>query len=135
MKICIPVAEYQGLESPVYGHFGSAPCFALVDTETMTVSPLANRDQKHIHGACSPVKAMAGAKPDAVIVGGIGAGALLGLRAAGIKVYRAGGGTVADAVRQFKAAELPEIEDDGACASHAGGHGCNLNNFTEQDNK
>jgi len=132
MKICIPVAEYHGLKSPVYGHFGSVPCFALVDTDTMKVEHLSNRDIDYIHGACNPVKAIAGAKLDAVIVGGIGTGALLGLGAAGIKVYRAGGGTVADAISQLKAMELPEIEEDGACAGHAGGHGCNLNNSTER---
>ena len=70
------------------------------------------------------MKALAGARPDAVIVGGIGMGALLGLRAAGIKVFRAVDGTVADAVRQLKAAEFPEIEDNGACAGHGGGHSC-----------
>jgi predicted Fe-Mo cluster-binding NifX family protein len=124
MKIAIPVAEYHGLESPVYGHFGSAAAFALVDTETMAVKAISNNDQAHVHGACSPMKALAGARPDAVIVGGIGMGALLGLRAAGIKVFRAAEGTVADAVRQFKAAELPEIEEKGACAGHGGGHSC-----------
>ena len=132
MKICIPVAEYQGLESRVYGHFGSAPCFAVVDSETMTVERLSNRDKEHVHGACSPMKALAGHNIDAILVGGIGIGALLGLRAAGIKVYRAGGGTVADAISQLKAMELPEIEEDGACAGHAGGHDCNLNNSTER---
>ena len=127
MKIAIPVAEYLGLESPVYGHFGSAPAFALVDAETMSVKAINNSDHAHVHGACSPMKALAGARPDAVIVGGIGMGALLGLRAAGIKVFRAVDGTVADAVRQFKAAELPEIEEDGACAGHGGGHSCHRN--------
>ena len=124
MKIAIPVAEYCGLESLVYGHFGSAPVFALVDSETLFVEAINNRDHDHAHGACSPMKALAGARPDAVVVGGIGMGALLGLRASGIKVYRAVGGTVADAVRQFKAAELAEIEEDGACAGHGGGHSC-----------
>ena len=124
MKIAIPVAEYRGLESPVYGHFGSAPAFALVDVETMSVKAINNSDHAHVHGACSPMKALAGARPDAVIVGGIGMGALLGLRAAGIKVFRAVDGTVADAVRQFKAAELPEIEENGVCAGHSGGHSC-----------
>jgi len=51
-------------------------------------------------------------------------GALLGLRAAGIKVYRAVDGTVADAVRQLKAEELPAIEENGACAGHGVGHSC-----------
>lgn len=113
MKICIPVAEYHGLNSPIYGHFGSAPCFVLMETDNMTLACLPNRDHHHVHGACNPVKAIAGAKPDAVIVGGIGAG------------------MVADAVRQFKAMELPEIEQDGTYTGHASGHDCNLNNSIE----
>ncbi|MBU4199967.1 MAG: NifB/NifX family molybdenum-iron cluster-binding protein [Verrucomicrobia bacterium] len=124
MKIAIPVAEYRGLESPVYGHFGSAAAFALVDAETLAVAPLANRDQGHIHGACSPINALAGAKPDAVIVNGIGAGALLGLHSAGIKVYRFAGGTVAEAVRQLQAGALPEMDENAVCVGHADGHTC-----------
>jgi len=124
MKIAIPVAEYSGLKSPVYGHFGSAPVFALVDTETMSVEPIGNRDHGHVHGQCSPMKALAGARPDAIIVGGIGMGALLGLREAGIKVYRCIGGTVEEAVRQLKDEALQEIEENGACAGHGGGHTC-----------
>jgi predicted Fe-Mo cluster-binding NifX family protein len=80
MRICIPVAEYQGLESQVYGHFGSAESFVMVDTETMAVARLSNGDREHVHGACSPLAALAGARPDAVLVGGIGPGALMGLR-------------------------------------------------------
>jgi predicted Fe-Mo cluster-binding NifX family protein len=124
MKVCIPVAEYRGLESPVYGHFGSADCFALVDTETMAVERLSNRDRAHVHGACSPVKALAGAKPNAILVGGIGTGALIGLRQAGITVCRAPSGTVADAVRLFKAGELEELNAEATCAGHAGQSAC-----------
>jgi len=124
MKVAIPVAEDCGLESLVYGHFGSAPVFVLVDSETMSVESLGNRDQAHVHGQCSPMQALAGTSPDAVVVGGIGAGAVRGLRAAGIKVYRCDGGTVAQAVRQLKAGELPEMNEDTACRGHAGGHTC-----------
>jgi predicted Fe-Mo cluster-binding NifX family protein len=124
MKVCIPVAEDRGLESLVYGHFGSAPLFMLVDSETMSVASLGNRDQAHVHGQCSPVQALAGARPDAVVVGGIGGGALLGLRGAGIKVYRSSGGTVAQVVQQLQAGELPEMSENSACSGHAGGHRC-----------
>jgi predicted Fe-Mo cluster-binding NifX family protein len=124
MKVAVPVSDYRGLDSPVYGHFGSAPVFALVDSETMAILPIGNRDQGHVHGACSPMKALAGARPDAVVVGGIGAGALLGLRGAGIKVYRCLGGTVVDALRMLKADGLEEIGESGACARHGGGHAC-----------
>lgn len=124
MKICIPVAEYSGLESLVYGHFGSAPVFALVDSETMAVEPMGNRDEGHVHGQCSPVKALAGAQPDAVVVGGIGAGALMGLRQAGIKVYQATGGTVAEMVALLKNGGLKEVAPEHTCGGHGGGSGC-----------
>ncbi len=38
MKICFPVQENEGLGSRVYNHFGSAPMFIVVDTETDNVS-------------------------------------------------------------------------------------------------
>jgi predicted Fe-Mo cluster-binding NifX family protein len=124
MKVCIPVAEYCGLESPVYGHFGSAPAFALVDSETMSVELLGNPDQAHVHGQCRPMHALAGLSPDAIIVGGIGTGALRGLRAAGIKVYRGAGSTIQEAVGLLKTGGLSEIGEDDACAGHSGGHSC-----------
>ena len=124
MKIAIPDTEYRGLESPVCGHFGSAPAFALVDSETMSTEAIVNRDREHTHGVCSPMKALAGAKPDAVLAGGIGAGALSGLRRAGITVCRAPDGTVADALRLFKAGQLEELDTHATCAGHAGPSPC-----------
>ena len=123
MKVCIPVSEQRGLESPVHGHFGSAPGFISVDTETLAVAALANCDREHVHGACSPVKALAGAKPDAVLVGGLGAGALAGLRQAGIRVYLAPDGTVAEALRLFIAGQLEELTALATCPGHAHGSG------------
>jgi len=124
MKVCIPVEEYRGLDSNVYGHFGSAPVFALVDTETLAIEPLNNRDEHHQHGACSPLKAIGGRQVNAVIVGGIGAGAIRGLNAAGIDVFRYVGGTAADAVQQFNAGTLPALTAQHACGGHAAGHDC-----------
>jgi predicted Fe-Mo cluster-binding NifX family protein len=124
MKVCIPIEEYRGLNSTVYGHFGSAPVFALVDTATLAVEPLNNRDEHHQHGACSPLKAMGGHAVNAVIVGGIGAGAIRGLHAAGIDVFQFVDGTVAEAVKQFKAGTLRTLGLGQACAGHAAGNSC-----------
>ncbi|MFA5514673.1 MAG: NifB/NifX family molybdenum-iron cluster-binding protein [Desulfuromonadales bacterium] len=122
MKLCIPVERNEGLQSLVYGHFGSAPMFLLVDTDTREVSEIANRDLHHAHGACSPLKALAGAPVDAIVVGGIGAGALNGLNRAGLKVYRAQGPTVAENLAAFHLAALPELTPTQTCGGHA--HGC-----------
>ena len=124
MKVAVPVTDYCGLESVVNGHFGSAPAFALVDSETLAVEALVNQNKEHTHGMCSPMRALAGAKPDAVIVGGIGAGALMGLRSAGIKVYRCVEGTVGQAVKQLKSGKLSEMDENAVCAGHASGHAC-----------
>ena len=123
MKVCIPVTEVRGLESPVHGHFGSAPAFLAVDTATLAVEVLSNGDREHVHGACSPVRALAGAKPDAVMVGGLGAGALAGLRQMGIRVYLAPAGTVEQAVRLFNAEQLEELVATATCGGHAHGPG------------
>lgn len=38
MKICFPVQQDKGMESAVYHHFGSAPLFVVVDTDTNNIS-------------------------------------------------------------------------------------------------
>jgi len=124
MRLCIPVADYQALNSVVYGHFGSAPLFVLVDSDTLAVEPLNNHNEHHIHGACNPLKALDDHVVDAVIVGGIGAGAVRRLRQAGIAVYRSPVQTVAEVVAQFQAGTLPELDVQHACGGHAASGGC-----------
>jgi predicted Fe-Mo cluster-binding NifX family protein len=87
MKIGFAVQDNHGVGSRVYDHFGSAPAFVIVDTEGNDVLSIDNRDLNHVHGACNPVMALDGKSVDAMVVGGIGAGALTKLNALGIKVY------------------------------------------------
>lgn len=123
MKIAFPAQDNKGMESPVYGHFGTAPYFIIVDDETGDVEAVSNRDMDHNHGQCQPMKALDRTKVDAVVVGGIGAGALNGLLAAGIKPYQAIEGTVSENLKLFKSGILPQFTINQTCAGHsAGGH-------------
>ena len=124
MNIAIPVEENKGLESPVHGHFGSAPMFLLIDSETMGVEVLNNSDQEHVHGMCNPLKTLGARKVDAVIVSGIGTGALLGFRGAGIRVFHSSGRTVADAVSLLIADRLVELDQQASCTGHNAAGGC-----------
>ncbi|GAB4262246.1 NifB/NifX family molybdenum-iron cluster-binding protein [Deferrisoma sp.] len=124
MKICFPVERPDGLGSTVYGHFGSAPAFVVVDTDTAEVSAVVNRDLQHEHGRCSPLKALDGHAVDAVVVGGIGKGALAGLSRAGIRVFAAFPGTVAENLEHWKAGRLPEWDPARTCGGHGHGGGC-----------
>jgi predicted Fe-Mo cluster-binding NifX family protein len=118
MKICFPVEKDKGLSSPVYSHFGSAPIFMVVDIDTNSVITIDNRDQHHTHGACSPMKALADQKIDAIVVGGIGAGALAKLHRMGIPVHRSQAATIRDNLALFKSGALAELTLEQCCNGH-----------------
>ncbi|MFH1062427.1 MAG: NifB/NifX family molybdenum-iron cluster-binding protein [Candidatus Omnitrophota bacterium] len=121
MKICFPVEEAMGLDSQVFGHFGSAPAFVVFDTETKAINTINNQNLEHEHGMCSPLKALDGNIVDAIVVGGIGAGAISKLNHMGIKVYRAVQGTVQANIELFKNNKQAEILVEHGCGGHGGG--------------
>ncbi len=121
MKVCFPVEQEQGLASVIYGHFGSAPAFVIIDTEHGNEVTVANADRLHAHGSCNPIMAMGGSAVDAVVVGGIGAGALGKLNGGGIRVFRAAAGTVRENLSLLASGVLPEMAAHHACSGHAGG--------------
>ena len=124
MKVCFPVFENLGLESEVFRHFGSAPAFVVVDSVTNDVTAISNSDQIHEHGACNPAAGLGGHRVDAIVVGGIGAGALHKLNIAGIRVFQALEGTITQNLRFFQVNGLPEYMPGHTCGGHADSHGC-----------
>ena len=118
MRICIPTETNEGKQARVYGHFGSAPYFTIVDTDKNSIEVIDNANQHHAHGMCQPMKALTGKSIDAVVTGGMGARAVQGLNQGGVKAYRAIPGTVADIISQFAKGGLEEITVLNACAQH-----------------
>jgi len=123
MKICFPTENLEGMNSIVYGHFGSAPGFVIVDTETLAVDEIRNGDLHHAHGMCQPLKALGGQDVDAVVVAAIGMGALVRLQAQGITVYQASQGTVRENVDLHREQKLPQFEARFTCSGHENGCG------------
>jgi predicted Fe-Mo cluster-binding NifX family protein len=121
MNICIPVLENRGLESPVSAHFGSAPLFMIIDTATDNCRPLLNRNLDHGHGMCQPLLSLAGEKVDAMVVGGIGRGALAKFQAANIQVFLSEFSTINATLAAFKTGALKPVTLQSACGHH--GHG------------
>jgi predicted Fe-Mo cluster-binding NifX family protein len=124
MKICFPVTKNEGFDSAVYNHFGSAPVFVVVDTVANDVSSIDNKDQHHTHGSCNPMKALDGKMVDAIVVGGIGAGALTRLNQLGIRVHRAQGATIRDNIALLTENKLPVLTLQGCCGGHTADGGC-----------
>ena len=124
MNICIPITRDNGIRSPVSLHFGSAPIFMVVDTESGSCRAIANSNFHHDHGMCQPLSQLAGERLDAMVVGGIGMGALGKLKTANICVYVSEHPTVEETVAAFKSGTLREVTPATSCAQHGNGpHG------------
>ena len=124
MKVCFAVQKDEGIDSTVYNHFGSAPAFIVIDTTADQSVTVNNADMDHVHGACNPIMAIGGQDVDAVVVGGIGAGAIQGLNSRGIKVYGAVAPTVKGNLELLKTSGLPELTMQHACGGHSQDGGC-----------
>lgn len=123
MKVCIPVVENQGLESRVFGHFGSAPWFVVVDLLSSAVSAINNSDQIHQHGACNPVAGLGGFQVDTIVVGGIGGGALHKLNSDGMRVFQAQDGNIGANLELLRANALQEFLQGHTGGGHGNDHG------------
>lgn len=123
LKICFPTETLQGMDGMAYGDFGSTPGFVIVDTGTGSVEEIANGDPHHAHGMCRPFNALGERRVDAIVVSGIGMGALMKPQADGIVVYRAVEGTVRENVEPLHNRSLPQFQPEHTCAGHSGG-GC-----------
>jgi len=118
MRICIPIETDEGKAAKVYGHFGSAPYFAIYDTEKDKFEVIDNSNQHHAHGTCHPLGMLDGKNINAVVCGGMGARAVQLLNDAGIKAYRADASTVEEIIKKLKDKKLEEITVENACAQH-----------------
>jgi predicted Fe-Mo cluster-binding NifX family protein len=123
MRICVPVEENKGLDSEICAHFGSAAGFLIVDLDTGDHHWVKNRNPHHSHGMCNPMASLDGEELDAVVVGGIGLGALRNLRAAGLEVFLADQQTVKDIVDADAAGALRRVTPALACGQHGRGPG------------
>jgi len=118
MKICLPVVKKNGFESEVNAHFGSAPYFAIYDSEGNTLVFVKNGDSEHEHGMCQPTKLLKNQKINAVVCGGMGARAIQILNDMGIDAYQIDNITVKEAVSSLNKKSLRKMSPENACAHH-----------------
>lgn len=123
MHVCIPVTEDRGLDSPICPHFGSAPAFLIVDTDTWSCHLVANRTEQREHGQCMPLVSLMGERVDSVIASAMGASALKKLESAGIRVYVSEHPTATDALAALVIGRLSPMQPATACVQGGHAHG------------
>jgi predicted Fe-Mo cluster-binding NifX family protein len=118
MRIAFPTMQDSGLDAPVHNHFGSAAYFVVLNTDDGSYDVQPNPDQNHEHGNCQPLAALGNAQVTAVVVGGIGGGALRKLATVGVTVYQAEPGTISHNLARFKADQLTTFTANMTCGAH-----------------
>ena len=119
MKICMPVLDSNGMESVVFWHFGSAPFFAVYDTEKKSVSFVINNESEHEHGQCMPVDAIRTTGAEVVLCRGMGLRAANLLREAGITPYMVDAKILSEAIKQYEAKNVSVLDASKACQQHS----------------
>ncbi len=121
MKIIVPLHEQAGMHSTVSEHFGSAPFFAVADTEANSIELMPNTAMHHDHGQCTPADFFSQLGINVLLCNGIGAGAIAKLQMMGIDVYMAAQSpTLEEALLRFSKGALTKATAQHACQ----GHGC-----------
>ena len=119
MKIAVTCVGKE-LDAQVDPRFGRAACFIIVETESMAFEAVENGNVAASGGAgINSAKVVIETGAQAVLTGNCGPNAERTLRAGNVKLYTGVGGTVAEAVEQFKAGSLTEATGPSV-DSHAG---------------
>jgi predicted Fe-Mo cluster-binding NifX family protein len=110
MKVAISSAGCD-LSSAMDARFGRAKYFVVADTETNETE--AHDNAQNLNAAqgagIQTAQNVAALGVQAVVSGNVGPKAFRTLTAAGIKMYLCGEGSVAEALRRFRAGELKEL--------------------------
>jgi predicted Fe-Mo cluster-binding NifX family protein len=121
MKLCIPTMDDRGLGGMPSDHFGSAPFFTFVDTETDVVETQRNGGADHVHGACRPLEFLGTRPVDAVVCRGLGRRAFSRLSDAGVAVYVTLEKDVETTLTALREGRLRPLASEEACHGHSHG--------------
>ena len=121
MKICMPTLDDRGLAAPLSSHFGSAPFFTFVDSETGRCEAVVNPHAQHAPGRCDASRSVEQRGAGAVVCTGLGRNAFAALVAARVAVFQAPPGDVGESLAALRAGRLRRLPAAEACG---GGHRC-----------
>jgi predicted Fe-Mo cluster-binding NifX family protein len=106
------------MESELFGHFGSAPFFTLVDSESGEVEVRKNDNAHHGGGGCHPMRQLGSRSVDAVVCRGMGRRAVASLSEAGVQCSSSAKSwkTVRDVVAAAREDRLMPFSDETPAA-------------------
>lgn len=117
MKLAFPTIDNKGLESVLADHFGRAPIYTLVFSDTDDVNSIPNTGE-HFGGGFSAPALLEQQGAEVLICKALGRKAVARFNEAGIEIFITDKSTVKDALEAYKNKELRSASEDEACAGH-----------------
>ncbi|MEM3444820.1 MAG: NifB/NifX family molybdenum-iron cluster-binding protein [Thermoplasmata archaeon] len=119
MKVCIPTMGNSGLDEVISPHFGRAPTYTIVNTETMEVKVMENKSE-HMGGKGTPPMQLQREGVDVLLCSGIGPRAIGVFEEMGIQVFVGinTGAKVREVLEQWKAGQLVKATPEHGCREH-----------------
>ncbi|HEX7391635.1 MAG TPA: NifB/NifX family molybdenum-iron cluster-binding protein [Thermoplasmata archaeon] len=117
MKVCVPTGGRGGMDDSVSEHFGRAPTFTVVDTETGIVHVVPNTSE-HMGGVGKPPEQIAKTGAKVLLCSGLGPKAVAMFVSMDIAVFVGAIGSVADALKLWESGKLESATEDNACRDH-----------------
>ncbi|WP_440946805.1 NifB/NifX family molybdenum-iron cluster-binding protein [Methanosarcina sp. T3] len=117
MKVCIPTRDNNGMEGAVEQHFGKAPTYTILDTDSGEVFVIPNTSD-HMGGVDLPPELLRKNGVEIMLCGGLGYKAVKMFESCGIDVFVGAGGKVQDAIEAWKAGQLHNASAENTCAEH-----------------
>ncbi|AKB52155.1 putative transcriptional regulator [Methanosarcina barkeri str. Wiesmoor] len=117
MKVSIPTKDENGMEGVVEPHFGKAPTYTIIDTETNQVTVIPNTSE-HMGGTGLPPEYLHNNGVNIMLCGGLGFKAVNMFESYGIEVFVGAGGTVRDTFEAWKAGKLQNATAENSCSEH-----------------
>lgn len=117
MRIAIPSMGKDGLKNQVCPHFGRAPTYTILDTDTGSVEVIDN-SAEHFGGAGKAPELVQRIGADVVLCSGVGPMAVKMFENLGIRAFVGASGSVESTIEAYNSGRLQEATDENACAQH-----------------
>ena len=122
-RIITPIERDEGLHSPLAGHFGRAPLFALIDLNedgSLKQFEAVPNTSNHFGGTQSPPDFIQSLSPDLLVVQGMGGGAINRINELGIQVAKGTSSTIEGLIHSYLQGKL--TEDPAPCKDRHNNH-------------
>ncbi len=114
MRLCVPTLGDKGLDDEVSGHFGRAPSFTIVDTDSGEVEVVENTSE-HMGGEKKPPTLLDEKNIDVLLCSNLGRRAVARFEELGVEVYSGASRKVSDVVDDWENGDLDIASKRDAC--------------------